>query len=87
MSKIKRQKSVKKFLNFFQNGFGVKPPYHVLLDGTFCKAALKSQVNISDQLPKYLDSEVKLFTTKCVIAECEALGKISLMYLILYLEF
>ena len=31
------------------------------------------QVNIKDQLPKYL-GEVKLLTTKCCIQECEKLG-------------
>ena len=80
MPKIKRQKTVKKHLQFYQNNFGIKPPYNILLDGTFCKAALKCQVNIGDQLPKYLDSEVKIFTTKCVLSECEALGKMQLLY-------
>lgn len=76
--KVKRYKHVKKVLSFYRNNFALRPPYVIVLDGTFCKAALKFQVNISDQLPKYLDSEVKLCTTKCVLSECEALG--SLLY-------
>ncbi|KAK2141198.1 hypothetical protein LSH36_1141g00029 [Paralvinella palmiformis] len=76
--KVKRQKHVRKVLTFYKTNYGYHPPYNVLVDGTFCKAALKFQINISEQLPKYLDAEIKLITTKCVMAECEALG--SLLY-------
>lgn len=76
--KGKRQKSRKKHLLFYKNFFGFSPPYSVLLDGTFCKAALQSKINIMEQMPKYLDAEVKYFTTRCVLAECEALG--TLLY-------
>ena len=72
--KVKRQKHVKKVLAFYKQNFGYQPPYHVLVDGTFCKAALRFQVNIIEQIPKYFDSEVKLYTTKCVLQECLALG-------------
>lgn len=50
--KIKRQKKVTKILNFFKNNFGLRPPYLVLLDGTFCAGCLSAKVNIRDQLPK-----------------------------------
>jgi U3 small nucleolar RNA-associated protein 23 len=46
----------------------------VLIDGTFCRAALNGKINIGEQMPKYLDAEVKLCTTACVMAECRALG-------------
>jgi len=71
----KRHKNRKKALLFYKNFFNYHPPYSVLIDGTFCKAALTDKINIRDQLPKYLDAEVKYFTTGCVLAECEALGK------------
>ena len=73
--KVKRQKHVRRILNFYRNNFGHAAPFNVLVDGTFCKAALVSKVNISEQIPKYLDAEVKLFTTKCTLAECEAFGE------------
>ncbi|XP_045159795.2 rRNA-processing protein UTP23 homolog [Mercenaria mercenaria] len=76
--KGKRQKNRKKCLLFYKNFFKFSPPYSVLIDGTFCKAALQNKINIRDQMPKYLDAEVKYFTTKCVLAECEALG--TLLY-------
>ena len=73
--KAKRQKKVRKILSFYSTNYGHEAPYKVLLDGTFCKAALQFKLNISEQLGKYLEGEVKLSTTRCVLAECEALGK------------
>merc|ERR1719211_72266 len=71
--KIKRAKKVSKILEFFRNNFGFRPPYLVLIDGTFCAACLEGKVNIKDQLPKYL-GEVRLLTTSCCITELESLG-------------
>ena len=75
--KVKRQKHVRRILTFYRNNFSMSTPYNVLLDGTFCKAALTSKVNISEQLPKYLDAEVKLYTTRCAMAECQAFGEFT----------
>ena len=36
--KITRQKHAKKHLGFFRNNFGVREPYQILLDSTFCQA-------------------------------------------------
>jgi U3 small nucleolar RNA-associated protein 23 len=72
--KIKRYRHVQRIMTFYKSNFGFTAPYNVLIDGTFCKAALTFQVNISEQMPKYLDAEVKLYTTACVKAECKAFG-------------
>jgi len=72
--KVKRQKHVRKILTFYRSSFRYQSPFKVLVDGTFCRAALNCKVNISEQLPKYLDAEVKLCTTQCVLAECDAMG-------------
>jgi len=72
--KVKRQKTVKRTLLFYKNYFDVKPPYNVVVDGTFCKAALKYKINIMEQLPKYLDAQVNMHTTRCCLAECEYFG-------------
>ena len=77
--KVKRQKNVRKILTFYRNSFGYRSPFQVLVDGTFCRAALNCKVNISEQLPKYLDAEIRLCTTRCVLAECEALGQYSVV--------
>lgn len=72
---IKRQKQVRKSLAFYKKNFGYSPPYYVLVDGTFCRAALKQKINIREQLPKYLEAEVNICTTQCILDECEAFGK------------
>lgn len=76
--KIRRQKNARRVLTYFKVEFGIEAPYSVLLDATFCRAALRCQLNISEQLPKYLNSRVQCFTTQCVLNECESFG--TLLY-------
>lgn len=64
--KITRQKHAKKHLGFFRNNFGVREPYQILLDGTFCQAALRGRIQLRDQLPRYLMGETQLCTTRWV---------------------
>ncbi|XP_008536945.1 rRNA-processing protein UTP23 homolog isoform X2 [Equus przewalskii] len=73
--KITRQKHAKKNLGFFRNNFGVREPYQILLDGTFCQAALRGRIQLREQLPRYLMGETQLCTTRCVLKELETLGK------------
>ncbi|XP_023014405.2 rRNA-processing protein UTP23 homolog [Leptinotarsa decemlineata] len=72
--KIRRYKKVNKNLGFFTNTYGFRQPYQVLVDGTFCFAALKNKINIADNIPRYLQAEIKLITTQCAIIEMENLG-------------
>ncbi|KAJ8960741.1 hypothetical protein NQ318_020034 [Aromia moschata] len=72
--KIRRYKKVNKNLGFFINNFGFRQPYQLLVDGTFCYAALNNQINIVDNVPRYLQGEIKLVTTQCAIIEMENLG-------------
>ena len=39
--KIKRQKKVGRILSFFKNNYGHRPPFQVLIDGTFTQACLQ----------------------------------------------
>ncbi|KAF2902260.1 hypothetical protein ILUMI_03923 [Ignelater luminosus] len=73
--KIKRYKKVSKNLNFYVNNFGFRQPYQILIDGTFCFAALNNKINIEDNMPRYLQAELKFLTTQCVYMETEKLGK------------
>ncbi|XP_049607909.1 rRNA-processing protein UTP23 homolog [Syngnathus scovelli] len=73
--KIKRQKIAKKTLSFYKYNFNFREPYQVLIDGTFCQAALKNKIQIKEQMPKYLMGEVHLCTTNCALKELETLGK------------
>ncbi|XP_015110381.1 rRNA-processing protein UTP23 homolog [Diachasma alloeum] len=72
--KITRHKKVQKYLNFYVNNYKFRAPFQVLIDGTFCFAALQEKFNIQDQLPKYFQQETKLLTTPCIIMETESLG-------------
>lgn len=72
--KIKRLKRANRILTFFRYNYGYQAPHTALLDGTFCQAALKNKINIQEQLPKYLASEVQIVVTKCILAELEMLG-------------
>ncbi|KAB0797150.1 hypothetical protein PPYR_08144 [Photinus pyralis] len=73
--KIKRYKKMSKNVSFYVNHFKFHQPYQILMDGTFCYAALNSKINIQDNLPRYLQSELKFRTTSCAIIETENLGK------------
>ncbi|KAI5705185.1 hypothetical protein M8J75_012736 [Diaphorina citri] len=72
--RIRRLKTKDNRLKFYCNHFGFRKPFQVLIDGTFCFEALKSKLNIRDQIPKYFDCDVKLLTTPCIITETEKLG-------------
>ncbi|KAH8255542.1 hypothetical protein KR038_005301 [Drosophila bunnanda] len=72
--KISRFKKSHKTLVFFATNFDYREPYQVLIDATFCQAALQHKIGIDEQIKKYFQCGVKLLTTQCVILESEALG-------------
>lgn len=72
--KVKRLRRFRKTLDFFKNNYNFRTPYQVVVDGTFCSSALKCKINLKEQLPKFLEAEVKFCTTACVIIELESLG-------------
>ncbi|XP_061616525.1 rRNA-processing protein UTP23 homolog [Phyllopteryx taeniolatus] len=73
--KIKRQKQAKKTLSFYKYNFNFREPHQILIDGTFCQAALKNKIQIKEQMPKYLMGEVQLCTTNCALKELDTLEK------------
>lgn len=72
--KINRTKRAQKHLQFYSNIFGFREPYQLLVDGTFCLQAIKYNIQIAQQIQKYLQVEIKIVTTACVIIETESLG-------------
>ncbi|XP_023166209.1 rRNA-processing protein UTP23 homolog [Drosophila hydei] len=72
--KISRFKKSHKTLAFFATHFDYREPYQVLIDATFCQAALQHKIGIEEQIKKYFQCNVKLLTTQCIILEAEALG-------------
>uniref|UniRef100_A0A8C4QHS8 rRNA-processing protein UTP23 homolog n=1 Tax=Eptatretus burgeri TaxID=7764 RepID=A0A8C4QHS8_EPTBU len=73
--KIRRMKHLKQYLSFYKINFGFREPYLILVDGTFCQAALESKIQIKEQMPKYFGGEIQLCTTTCVIHELSLLEK------------
>ncbi|CAL2037607.1 unnamed protein product [Caenorhabditis brenneri] len=76
--KVKRLKRANRLLTFYKYNYKFVPPFRVLVDGTFCNAALQEKLNLAEQIPKYLTEETHLMTTNCVIKELEKFG--SLLY-------
>ncbi|NXT20326.1 UTP23 protein, partial [Syrrhaptes paradoxus] len=72
---LTRQKHAKKNMGFYKRNFQFHEPFQVLLDGTFCQAALRNKIQIREQLPGYLGGATQLCTTRCVLKELESLGK------------
>eukprot|EP01135_Chromosphaera_perkinsii_P011146 Nk52_evm1s2349 gene=Nk52_evmTU1s2349 len=72
--KITRRKNAQRILNYYKQNFGLHEPYQVVMDGTFCAAALNSQILLADQIPKYLNGKCQLMTTRCCFDEVKKLG-------------
>jgi len=61
-------------MTFYKYKYNFQPPYQVLLDGTFCQAALQARINVKEQIENYLPDNVNIVTTKCAIKELEKIG-------------
>ena len=72
--KINRLKRTQATLTFYKNNFGFHPPYKILIDRTFCNLCIKLGFDLNSQISKYLQSDLILYTTRCVIKELEKLG-------------
>mmetsp|Transcript_30209 Transcript_30209/g.79338 ORF Transcript_30209/g.79338 Transcript_30209/m.79338 type:complete len:240 (+) Transcript_30209:194-913(+) len=72
--KVKRLKRSRKMTQFYVNSFGFREPIRVLVDGTFCQAALTTKMYLQEQVPQYLGVRAQLVTTKCCVDEIDLLG-------------
>lgn len=72
--KINRLKKSQKNLSFYIQNFQYREPFQVIVDATFCQAAIQNKIIVDEQLKRYLQSELKLLTTQCIILESESLG-------------
>ncbi|KFK36356.1 hypothetical protein AALP_AA4G112600 [Arabis alpina] len=74
--RVKRQKKNRRTVRFFTVCFGFRQPYKVLCDGTFVHHLVTNEITPADTaISELLGGPVKLFTTRCVLAELEKLGK------------
>ncbi|KAL1811900.1 hypothetical protein DCAR_0624049 [Daucus carota subsp. sativus] len=73
--RLKRQKRHRRTVRFFTACFGFRDPFKVLCDGTFIHHLVAHDINpVDTALSNLLGAEVKLFTTRCVLAELGRLG-------------
>lgn len=70
-----RAKQARRTLHFFERTVGVRPPYHVVLDGTFVVAVIKYKVPVQDRLDKLLQhgSTFTLYVCASTVAELTTL--------------
>ncbi|XP_059657885.1 uncharacterized protein LOC132304299 isoform X2 [Cornus florida] len=73
--RLKKQKRHRKSVRFYTACFGFREPFKVLCDGTFVHHLLVNRITPADTaLSNTLGAEVKIFTTRCVLAELNSLG-------------
>lgn len=73
--KVKRHKKIRKYTEFYQITYGIRPPYKILLDGDYLQAALEGKIRIVEQLPKLLQQKATPMVTKCVVHDLQQKGK------------
>ncbi|CAN6814002.1 unnamed protein product [Brassica oleracea var. botrytis] len=74
--RVKRQKKNRRTVRFFTVCFGFRQPFKVLCDGTFVHHLVSREITPADTvISELLGGPVKLFTTRCVVAELQKLGK------------
>ncbi|KAM7470749.1 hypothetical protein LguiA_008932 [Lonicera macranthoides] len=73
--RLKKQKRHRKTVRFYTACFGFREPFKVLCDGTFVHHLLVNHITPADTaLSNILSAPIKIFTTRCVLAELKGLG-------------
>ncbi|OIT35812.1 PREDICTED: rRNA-processing protein UTP23 homolog [Nicotiana attenuata] len=73
--RVKKQKRHRRAVRFYTACFGFREPFKVLCDGTFVHHLVANRITPADTaLANILGATVKLFTTRCVLAEMKSLG-------------
>jgi U3 small nucleolar RNA-associated protein 23 len=74
--RFKKQKRHRRIVKFYTTCFGFREPFKVLCDGTFIHHLLVNRITPADAaLSNILGGAVKIFTTRCVLAELKSLGE------------
>ncbi|KAI3747941.1 hypothetical protein L6452_10694 [Arctium lappa] len=74
--RLKKQKRHRRSVRFYTTCFGFRSPFKVLCDGTFIHHLLVNRITPADTaLSNILGAPVKMFTTRCVLAELKSLGE------------
>ncbi|XP_075521057.1 uncharacterized protein LOC142554249 [Primulina tabacum] len=74
--RVKKQKRHRRAVRFYTACYGFREPFKILCDGTFVHHLLANGITPADTaLANILGANVKIFTTRCVIAELRSLGE------------
>ncbi|KAL7210766.1 hypothetical protein ACSBR2_013774 [Camellia fascicularis] len=74
--RLKKLKRHRKVVRFYTACFGFREPFKVLCDGTFVHHLhVNSITPANTALSNILGATVKIFTTRCVLAELKSLGE------------
>ncbi|KAL4578352.1 hypothetical protein LXL04_014474 [Taraxacum kok-saghyz] len=74
--RLKKQKRHRRSVRFYTTCFGFRSPFKILCDGTFIHHLLLNRITPADTaISNILGAPVKLFTTRCVLAELKSLGE------------
>jgi U3 small nucleolar RNA-associated protein 23 len=52
----------------YEKGFGLRQPYQLLVDATFCNAVVQHKFDLNERLLVVLGGKVRLMVTNCVMA-------------------
>ncbi|KAI3446093.1 hypothetical protein Pfo_002758 [Paulownia fortunei] len=73
--RVKKQKRHRRAVRFYTACFGFREPFKILCDGTFVHHLLANRITPADTaLANTLGAAVKIFTTRCVLAELRSIG-------------
>ena len=76
MGKLLRAKEARRTLRFFRLGFGLAPPFSVLVDGNALHASLGAKIDLKHRLCKALQGQAfTMFVPACVLRELRGLGE------------
>lgn len=61
--------------NIYEKYFGIRRPYQVLVDASFCIELLKKKIAPADAIQEVFGGPVKLMTTPCIMKELQKYDK------------
>jgi U3 small nucleolar RNA-associated protein 23 len=69
----KKDKWIKKTINFYKYVFKFESPYKVIIDGNFAAMALNKKFEMKSSLEKLLDEKVMLIIPSCIFKEVQSI--------------
>jgi U3 small nucleolar RNA-associated protein 23 len=70
----KKNKWLKKVINFYRFVFKFEVPFNILIDGNFIATMLRKKLELKEHLSKVLDDSVHIVITSCIVSELRELN-------------